>query len=421
MAQKKIMILGSLSEFTRLAEMAKARNCYTIVCDGYPNGPAKAIADASANIDVHDIEALARFAKEQKVDSIITSFSDLLFESMVKTAALTALPCYVTPQQLPPYRDKAVMKLLLASLGIQTPRYVLLKEDFSTQDLENLRFPVVTKPVDMYGSRGIFVLNSAEEAEHYFLSACASSDRKEILVEEYHSGYEFNLMSWVHKGTVHILGIADREKSAAGTNSIPISSRNVYPSCMIHDVYEPAKQILEKFIKATGQTEGALSMQFFWRPGEEPVVCEIAGRFLGYEHELIETSSGICLEELLLNYALGDWEAIEQALSMHSPFSEKHSAVLYFQAPPGGVIADQQMAEAIAKYPSVSYHQVFYQEGDIIGNQPYVCRYYVNGDNRKSIDDITKKIFRDMSIRDREGKELLYQNQMTNYQNIPGH
>ena len=52
----------------------------------------------------------------------------------------------------------------------------------------------------------------------------------EILVEEYNDGYEFNMMTWVRHGKVHVISIADREKTFVAKGEIPISTRNVYPS-----------------------------------------------------------------------------------------------------------------------------------------------------------------------------------------------
>ncbi len=413
---KKLMILGSLYEFVALTKMAKARGCETVVCDGYPNGPAKAIADHVLDVDVRDSETIAAYCRRERVDGIITSFSDLLFECMVKIADLAGLPCYMEPAQLPYYRDKAVMKALLNDLGIPTPRHVCLEEGYADADLAAIRFPVVTKPIDMYGSRGLYVLQDAAEVRDYFEKACQSSKQKRILVEEYNTGHEFNLMSWVLDGQVHILGIADREKTTTGTKDVPISTRNVYPSRLINQVYGPAKAILERYIAATGQRSGALSMQFFWAPGQEVEVCEIAGRLLGYEHELIEFSSGLSIEKLLLDYVF-EPETLAETLAAHSAFMERCSAVLYFQGKPG-VIADQQAAKDIAAWPEVHTSQLFYQEGEALaehGPQPYVARYYVTGESREVIDEVTERAFAAMSVKDASGRELLYQNEMPAY------
>ena len=116
-------------------------------------------------------------------------------------------------------------------------------------------------------------------------------------------------------------------------------------------------------------------MQFFWAPGRELEVCEIAGRFLGYEHELIEYSSGLSIEKLLLDY-LFDENALKETLEHHSPFMKNHSAVLYFHGKPG-MIANQQAAYDIAEWPEVVASQIFYKEGEpgvAHGPNPYMAR-----------------------------------------------
>lgn len=417
--QKRLMILGSLDEFTGLVEMAQSQNIYTVVLDGYPAGPAKAIADRSYDIDVRQTDAIAKICADEKIDGIITSFSDLLFECMVLIADQAGLPCYLKPHQLPYYRNKSAMKQLFDKLNIPSAKYMRLSKDFQDQELDSLTFPIVTKPVDMYGSRGLYVLNQPEEVRRYFDTVCSSSDIQEILVEEYNSGYEFNMMTWVMDGRVHVLSIADREKTPVGTKAIPISTRNVYPSRLIDFVYDDALQILESFIAATGQINGPLSMQFFWSPDKGIQVCEIAGRFFGYEHELVEYSGGVSLEKLLLDYTCNHPSLADQ-LSVHSAFLPNCSAVLYFQGR-DGIVDDQSAAAQLKNRKRVRKLQLFYEPGETIsphGPQPYAARCYIAGKNRKEIDAETKKIIDRMSIKDPSGQELLYQNKITDYSEI---
>lgn len=418
--QKRLMILGSLDEFTGLVELAKSRNIYTVVCDGYPNGPAKKAADQAYDIDVRQIDAIADICRVEKINGIVTSFSDLLFECMVKIADKAGLPCYLKPEQLPCYRNKSAMKQLFNELKIPTARYLWLEKDFDPQTLNALTFPIVTKPVDMYGSRGLYVLNRPEEVKRYFNTICSSSDIQEILVEEYNSGFEFNMMTWVKNSRIHVLSIADREKTAVGKKCIPISTRNVYPSRLIHFVYDDALSILETFISATGQSDGPLSMQFFWSPGKGIQVCEIAGRFFGYEHELVEYSGGLSLEKLLLDYTYQD-PCLSDELSSHSAFLQNCSAVLYFQGR-DGIVDDQSAAAQLKNRRRVRKLQLFYEEGETIsphGPQPYAARCYIAGKTRKEIDAETRKILDRMSIKDSSGQELLYQNELTDYSEIP--
>ena len=71
----RLLILGTLGEFVQLVKKSKERGHYTIVCDGYPDGPARQYADASYVIPVTDIDAVAELCQKEKVDGIITSFS----------------------------------------------------------------------------------------------------------------------------------------------------------------------------------------------------------------------------------------------------------------------------------------------------------------------------------------------------------
>ena len=62
-------------------------------------------------------------------------------------------------------------------------------------------------------------------------------------------------MSWVLDGQVHIISIADREKTETQYGEIPISTRNVYPSCFYEQVAPAARQLLQDFITHTGQQD----------------------------------------------------------------------------------------------------------------------------------------------------------------------
>ena len=80
----RLLILGTLGEFVQLVQKAREKGYYTIVCDGYPNGPAREFADEAFQIPVTDTEQIACLCRKKEIDGIITSFSDLLLECMVK-------------------------------------------------------------------------------------------------------------------------------------------------------------------------------------------------------------------------------------------------------------------------------------------------------------------------------------------------
>ena len=181
---------------------------------------------------------------------------------MVRIAAKANLKCYFQPDKLELYRNKAAMKQMLRHLSVPTSRSVVLNRDFTDTLLHHIHFPVAAKPLDKYGSRGVLILNSPEEIRQEFDHICETSDIKQVLIEEYNDGYEFNMMTWILDGQVHVLSIADREKTYADAKSIPISTRNVYPSRLMAHVYDEAKDILQRVADYTGQKEGFCPCSF---------------------------------------------------------------------------------------------------------------------------------------------------------------
>ena len=111
--------------------------------------------------------------------------------------------------------------------------------------MQNLQYPLISKPLDKYGSRGIFIIHHSDEVRKKALQTAEYTDCQEILVEEYNDGYEFNMMTWVMDGKVNVISIADREKTEMEEGMLPLSTRNVYPSRFLAEVEKSATDILQ--------------------------------------------------------------------------------------------------------------------------------------------------------------------------------
>lgn len=403
----RLLIIGSLGEFVELVKLSKKRGYYTVVCDGYSDGPAKKYADRVYNIDVRNVDEIVDICKAEEIDGIIGSFSDLIFEQITKIADKAGIQWYVNTEMLKYYREKDEAKLLLSGCGVHVPKNCTLKKGFSDKELEGFSFPLVIKPVNGYGSKGIFVVDSVEEIrEKYDLVTCRAT-MSEIQVEEFSKGREYNMMTWMVDGEIYVISIADREKNPQEGDTIPLLNRVAYPAKNIRGVMEEAKLVLKKFADKTGQRNGALSMQFFYNEnGVE--VCEIAGRLFGYEHELVTHCCGFNIEEMLLNYVY-DKEELKKMLNNHNPFFEKHCAGLYFVGEQDKTIEDQSVVYELAKEPHVVEALTFYKEGETIDNygpKPYMARYYLMADSRAELDAVSEYFFRNMHVSATDGSEI---------------
>lgn len=416
--QHRLLVLGSMDEFVELVRTAQRRGIYVIACDGYQDGPAKPVADAAFTIDVRNTRAIADLCVQQRVDGIITSFSDLLAECMANICQETGLPGYVIPSKMRYLREKPLMKAMFQELGIPSPRSVCVHRESLEQDLAQVGFPCVVKPANGYGSRGVYVLEDVEQVRQRFDQIASYSAFDYILAEEYNRGFEINMMTWILDGQPVVLGLADREKTQDVPFAIPHVSRNAYPSRFAHQVYDQARDIVAKVAAYTGIDCGPMSMQFFYEPGRGVSVCEIAGRLFGYEHELVTYGSGLSIEELLVDWVY-DRDALRARLEGHTPFYDRCSAVIYFHGHEG-VVGNVDAARAAANLPGMEDALVFYQPGDVVGHgvgaKPYVARYYISAADRDQLDQITRALYQQVRVTNDQGNNLLYRNAMLDYE-----
>ena len=409
--QHRLVIAGSMDEFVALAQIAKKRGYDVIVCDGYPDGPAKKVADKAYTIDVRDVDAFAEMCKAEHADGIIGSFSDLLFEQITKIADKANLRWYVKPDKLDYYREKDRTKALLKDLGVRVPKNKKLEYDFTDSELGGFEFPLVIKPINGYGSKGIYVVHSVDEIRERFADVvCRSSGvRTSILVEEYSHGREYNMMSWLVDGKVYPISLADREKNPQTGDSLPLLNRVVYPAKAIRQVLDEAREIQQKFADAVGQKEGALSMQFFYSEhGVE--VCEIAGRLFGYEHELVTYACGLNIEELLLDYVY-EPKQVKKTMQLHNPYFTKHCEGIYFVGKQDAVIADMSKLHEVAKDPHVLESLFFYKDGETVdnyGSRSYLTRLYVGADTREELDRVTQWMYEENYVPAQDGSRVDY-------------
>ena len=257
---------------------------------------------------------------------------------MIDIADAAGLPSYLKPEGEKFLREKPLMKQMFQELGITSPRYKKIYFDTLDDDLSDMAFPCVIKPVNGYGSHGVFVANSIDDVRARFRSTAGQSTFDYLMAEEYNDGQEFNIMTWIVDGQAHIISIADREKKAFEEGEIPQVVRCAYPSPLTAELQDEAASIATRIAGYVGLENGPLCIQAFYREGEGLAVCEAAGRIFGYEHELVTLGSGLSIEELLLD-CVYDKPAAKARVLAHSPLFETHAAGLYFHGRDGEAVS----------------------------------------------------------------------------------
>lgn len=185
---RKILLLGGSAQQLVAIKAAKELGYYTVVCDYLPDNPGQYEADKFYGISTTDVEAVYEVAKKEKVDGILAYASDP-----------AALPAAIVAERLglPTNPAKSI-----EILGLKHPWRQFLSEnnfacpkvysfspntsiDIIKQKIKDFTLPLVVKPTDSSGSKGVTMLKYIDRLEDAINWADSYSRNKVLLIEEY--------------------------------------------------------------------------------------------------------------------------------------------------------------------------------------------------------------------------------------------
>lgn len=185
---KKILLLGGSAQQLVAIRAAKELGYYTVVIDYLPDNPGQYEADKFYGESTTDVEAVYRIAKEEKVDGILAYASDP-----------AALPAAIVAERLGfptnPAKSVEILGLkypwreFLQANGFACPKHFSFSPQTAIEEIKDATrdfiFPLVVKPTDSSGSKGVTMLDSWNGMEKAIAWADSYSRNKVLLIEEY--------------------------------------------------------------------------------------------------------------------------------------------------------------------------------------------------------------------------------------------
>jgi len=280
MDKRRILVLGAGVMQIPALRWAAERGWYVYVADGNPQAVGIPMAHSFLHVDLTDVDGMIAAAAEVRdregLDGVFTAGTDFSY-TVARVAEALGLPG-LSPKVAYRASNKAEMRTVLRSHGVSSPNFVILKNgEAEKQALERLNFPLVVKPVDNMGSRGIRRVDTPEEYRRAFEDAGKHSRSGTVIVEEYVPGMEFSIDALVVNGEVTYTGIADRHiffppYFVEMGHTIPTSADNT--------VLEEVRKVFEAAVRALGIDNGAAKGDVKW-DGEKAFIGEVAARLSG--------------------------------------------------------------------------------------------------------------------------------------------
>ncbi len=192
---KKLLLLGGSAQQIVAIETAKRLGLFTVLCDYLPDNPGQYHADKFYLESTTDKEAILKVAKKEKVDGILAYASDPAAPTAAYVAEKLNLPGN-------PYQSVEILcnkdrfRSFLAENGFCTPKakgYTDTQSAYEEIEKGLFKFPLIVKPVDSSGSKGVGQINHISEAPEKLSAAMSFSRGKRIIVEEYVEKYGYQV------------------------------------------------------------------------------------------------------------------------------------------------------------------------------------------------------------------------------------
>ena len=240
-------------------------------------------------------------------------------------------------------------------------------QEFSVDNLDEVVYPAVVKPVDSCSSKGVSICQNREELDVAIEKALSFSPSKKIIIEKYMAGLEVIMYYVIQDGEPSFVAMCDRYTSKEQKGVTQLPSAYIFPSKHMARFKEEADEKVCNMLNQMNIENGILFLQSFIDDDGSVKIYEPGFRLNGaQEHMIVSELTGIDAKELLINYALTGkmWDKKVSdfaAPDFHGKWACKLSPLVK-----EGKIGQIKGIEGIKKIDGVVSVNPNYDDGDIV-------------------------------------------------------
>lgn len=403
---KKVLIMGANPETASLVIKARHMGLKTYVTDYNPNAYAKRFADIPVNIDASHVNEIVDYVNKEKIDGVLVGVAEALLPFYYEVCKKLNYPCFATLEQFEIMVSKDKFKNICRKYDVP------VVSEYTLDNIESIKYPVVVKPVDSCSSKGISICKNRIELNNGIKKALQYTKSGNLIIEKYMTGDEVVIYYVIQDGIPFLVGMCDRytNKEQEGVAQLPTSY--IFPSRYLENFKKNTDEKVCNMLKGMGITNGILFLQAFVE-NDNVRIYEPGFRLNGaQEHLILSELTGVDAKELLLNYAMtgsmGD--SIEQEVDpyLHQKWGCKLSPLVHV-----GKITSLQGLADIKNFKGVVSVNPSYDEGDIVDGygtlKQIVCRFFIVADTKDELKETIERIYSTLVVLDENGKSMLMQ------------
>jgi biotin carboxylase len=371
---KKLVIIGANNFQLPLIKKAKALDLETHVFAWEKGAVGKEFADHFYPISIIEKERILGLVQEIEPDGIISIASDLAIITVNYIADRMGL----TGNSLECTRvttNKFAMRECLSQSGLLYPKFSASASVDEVLDMCG-PFPLIVKPQDRSGSRGVTKVASVPELKQAFMRASRESFISGHIAEQFIPGREYSveMISWEKEH--HFLQITEKETSGAPHF---VEKAHRQPAAIDDPLREKIVAIVKKALTCLGVESGASHSEVLVTASDDVYIVEIGARMGGdyIGSHLVELSTGYDFMKGVIEIAMGGFSGIAKSCS-------QYSGIYYVFAKPGKL---DRITDNTRKYPEIKLSEVYVAIGGMVrevqeSNDRAACYIYQSAEGK---------------------------------------
>ena len=341
MLKKSILLFGVGELQKSIIDRAHKKNIFVVGIDPDPDAACKNDVDIFEIVDGQDYPGTLAIARKYDISGIVTAATDKPLVMMARVAAELQLPFY-SIKTAEWATDKYKMKQRFLDAGIPCARGRLVT---SAEDAVDFTFPVIVKPRDNSGSRGVKLCNNMKELQLFLDEALQYSHLDSALVEEFIEGREYSIESLHYDGKTEVLQFTEKKTTPFPYN---VELGHKQPAHLTTEQCNNIKCIINNiagalhFENCPSHTELKINDRGIFVIETSP---RLGGDYI--TSTLVPLSTGINMEDQVLNIALGE------PVDITTGRMEKASGICFFMLPEGRVKKIDKTITDVVNWPNV--------------------------------------------------------------------
>lgn len=407
---KKLLLLGGVQPMCQVVNEAHKLGVEVYVTDYLKDSPAKKIADKSFMVSTTDIDGVVELCRREKIDGVFTGYTDSMLPYCKKICEQLKFPFWGDDENIKNCIDKMKFKVACENAGVPVVPWMIANEKNYREIADKIQFPVVIKPVDNSGSRGVFKCYASKDFSSLCEKALEFSKCKEIMIEKMMDAEnEFSVYYMLYKGKVYLTEMGDRYVYAPDPQMAPLGQGMNYPSMHLEAWRDNMEPCMQKFFEMNRMKDGFCFFQGFYDKGQF-FIHEVGYRLCGgFAYKYVDELSGYNQVQQMIKYALTGTMDIKELEKSDARFP-KNAFTLTVALHPGkiGMIKGVNEIKKISGILEVCQLHYVGDEINLHGATARVFAYIlcvVN--NKEELFEIIKKVEDLLKVYDNEGENML--------------